>query len=486
MSLTEPYRRIMSEMQATTDEIRRYASKKTVTEAEEARLEELRAQFDKLDADRMDLAREALVRRIDPMTGTALQGERGHTPDDDPFGEPRSVETPKHQNPWDLVGDSYAYRTASPAEWRSRALSAVEQAHGADDEAREAMTRVLEEHDDKQARLSRLAVLTSDPAYLRAFGELLRTGGLNPMLSQDEIMAIRRVSAEARSMTLTSTSGGYLVPFQLDPSVIITSDGSMNPIRRVARNVVATGNKWHGVSAGATQWSWDAELEQVSDDASTFAQPAVDIHTARGFIPISIEAFEDGANVTEEVRRLLSFGRNTLEETAFVTGTGSGEPYGIVSALNGVAGSVVSATTNNAFVAADVYKLDEALPARFRQSARAAWFANRAIWNDIDLFETSNGSKQFEGVVGNPGTLLGSPTYEAEAMDGAIATGDDYVLVYGDFDHYVIASRSSSVEFIPHLFGTSDNRPIGARGIWAHYRTGADSVHDGAFRLLKV
>lgn len=479
------YSRLVTEMAAIPDEIRRITAKPELSDADEARLEELRSKFDKLDADRRDAEREALVRRVDPLNGNPVHSERGHTPDDDPFGEPRSVEVPKHQNPWDLNSDPHAFRTASPAEWRSRALSAVEQAHGADDEAREAMTRVLEEHDDKQARLSRLAVLTSDPNYLRAFGELLRTGGLNPMLSQDEIMAIRRVSAEARSMTLTSTSGGYLVPFQLDPAVIITSDGSMNPIRRVARQVVATGNKWNGVSAGATQWSWDAELEQVSDDASTFAQPAVDIHTARGFIPMSLEVFEDGANVTQEVRRLLSFGRNTLEETAFVTGTGSGEPYGIVTALNGGA-QVVSATTNNAFVAADVYKLDEALPARFRNSSRAAWFANRAIWNDVDLFETTNGGKLFPGVVGNPGTLLGSPTYEAEAMDGAIATGDDYVLVYGDFDHYVIADRSSSVEFIPHLFGTSDNRPIGARGIWAHFRAGADSVHDGAFRMLNV
>jgi HK97 family phage major capsid protein len=84
-----------------------------------------------------------------------------------------------------------------------------------------------------------------------------------------------------------------------------------------------------------------------------------------------------------------------------------------------------------------------------------------------------------------PAQLLGRPALENSDM-ATIATGDDYVLVFGDFDNYVIADRiGMAVEFIPHLFG-SNHRPTGQRGWYAYSRLGAESVNDAAFKLLKV
>ena len=462
MSLKTPLQR-MADAAAEIDQI---ADKSVITAADEARINVLSDQFDEAAAERDD-SRSLL--------------------DSDPLSEPGSIDRRRYKNPWSINRDnSLAARNTSPKELRERALSAAEEMPGASDATRENAAHILEEFDDPQSKLARTALVTSDPDYLKFWVEKL-TQGSNALHSEREIQAARRVKAEARAMGLTDTSGGFLIPFQLDPSVIITSDGSFNAIRRISRKVVATGDVWHGVSAGATAWSWDAEFEEVSDDASTFAQPQITIHAARGFVPISYEALADAANVTEEVGRLLSFGRDTLESDAFVTGSGNGEPVGIITALLASSPTVVvDAATNNSFLKEDIYAVDEAIPARYRQSSSAAWIAHRAIWNDADLMETSNGSKLFEGVVGNPGRLLGSPTYEAEAMDGAIVTGDDYVLAYGAFDNYVIADRFSSVELIPHLFGTSDSRPIGARGFFAFFRIGADSVNDAAFRLLKV
>jgi len=133
-----------------------------------------------------------------------------------------------------------------------------------------------------------------------------------------------------------------------------------------------------------------------------------------------------------------------------------------------------------------VYGLDEALPARYR--FRASWLAHRAIYNDIRQFDTSGGGALWERLANDvPGNLLGKPAFEAEAMDGAIATANDYVLIFGDFDNYVIADRiGTTVQFIPHLFHTTTNRPSGSSGWYAFYRVGADSVNDGAFRLLRV
>ena len=72
--------------------------------------------------------------------------------------------------------------------------------------------------------------------------------------------------------------------------------------------------------------------------------------------------------------------------------------------------------------------------------------------------------------------------------DGVINNGaTKLMLIVGDFDNYVIADRvGMSVELIPHLFATGNNRPSGQRGLFAFYRVGADSVNDGGFAILDV
>ena len=69
------------------------------------------------------------------------------------------------------------------------------------------------------------------------------------------------------------------------------------------------------------------------------------------------------SNVTQEVGRLLAFGKDVLEANAFALGTGSGMSTGIVTALVGTS-SVVPSITMDVFALADVYALHSSLPAR--------------------------------------------------------------------------------------------------------------------------
>lgn len=395
--------------------------------------------------------------------------------DDDPFAEPASTEREfRGRDPWNL-DEMRTFGQAPDAvgtELRARALSAIEKMSGTNDKRRAAMTEIIERWDTMDGKLARQALATSSPEYVRAFAKLASSNG-----------TARLTDAEARAMSLTDSAGGYLVPFQLDPSVIITADGSFNQIRNAARVVQATGDVWNGVSSAGVTWSWYAEAAQVTDDAPTLAQPTVAVHKAMAYVPISIEAYDDAANVTQEVGRMLAFGKDTLEATAFATGSGSGEPFGIVTAVTGEA--TASATTDT-FALADVYALDDALPARYRFNA--SWLANRSIYNLIRQFDTAGGAALWERL-GNdvPPLLLGRPAYEAEGMDGTItALSDNYVLIYGDFSNYVVADRiGTRVEFVPTVFG-ANQRPTGQRGWHAWYRVGADSVNDSAFELLNV
>lgn len=466
------------------DEIERLGEKEELSAEQQTQFDEMVEEFRALNTHHDTLVREERleeVRRV--MKAKPGYVYKGDSFDSDPIGEPGSAEV-RDENPWDIDSmRAYPFNPGAQAEeFRSRALSAIEKMPGASDAVREASTKLIEDWDTESARLSRLVVAASSPAYLRAFRQYLKHGtNAANFMSEDERQAV------TRAMSLTDTEGGFLVPFQLDPSVIITSDGSLNEIRQIARRVVATGDVWNGVSAGATSWSWDTEAEEVSDDASTFAQPSITIHKAQGFVPISIEALADEQNVTAEVGRLMAFGKDELEAAAFATGLGDGsnQPVGIVTALDGTAADISSATTDT-FAVEDLYAT-KAVPARYR--ANGSWLANDGIYDLVRQFDTSGGADLWTQLsFDRPPQLLGKPAYEAEAMDGVItALAENNVLVFGDFSHYVIADRiGMTVELVPHLFATGANRPSGQRGIFAYYRVGADSVNDGAFHLLNV
>lgn len=463
----------------------------SLTADDEQTFDELTREFADVDDHRRQLERRSALERVRASTQAterrpaALSVERG-TPvnsrdsyDLDPVLNPDSVEDRRFRNPWDL-GEMRSFGRSPEdvgQELRARALCAVEKMAGASDKIRSGATQIIEAWDDKRGTIARMCLATSSPEYMRAWSKLAR--GKSHMVTPEEQQALER------AMSLTDNAGGYLVPFQLDPTVIITSNGSINQIRQVARQVVATGDVWNGVSAGAVSWRWAAEGSEAGDNAPAFGQPSVPVYKADGFVPISIEAMDDADNVTTEVGKLLAFGKDTLEAAAFVTGSGSGQPTGIVTALTGTS-SIVTSTTTDTFASGDVYKTDTALPGRYRPNA--SWLANRGIYNAVRQFDSSGGTNLWERIGADvPPMLLGRRALEAEDMDGTVtATQDNYVTVYGDFDNYVIADRiGMSIEFLPHLVG-ANRRPTGQRGWYAWYRVGADSVNDGAFRMLNV
>lgn len=483
----------INRLREITTELERLGELDELNPEDESYFEELRTEFATVDKHRKKLERNAKLAEIhkagEGVSAANLKLDRGIYSGSDDYDrdsilEPDSVEDHRFRDPWNLSEVRMFGRSKDEvnSELTSRALAAIEKMPSATDKIRAAGTSILERFDDGDATIAKIVLAASSPVYLRAWSKMATNR--QHSLSDEE----RRALDTVRAMSLTDNAGGYLVPFQLDPTVIVTSAGSRNDIRSVARAVVATGDVWHGVSAGAVSWSWDAEGDEVSDDSPTLAQPTVPVYKAAGFVPISIEALQDASNVTQEVGRLLAEGRSDLESVAFITGSGSGQPTGIVTALTGT-GAEVNAAADDTFAVADVYTLQGALPARHRMNA--SWLANNLIYNKVRAFDTSGGSSFWANLNdGRPPQLLGRPALEAEAMDGVITTSgaaSNFALIFGDFQHYVIADRiGMTVEFIPHLFHTGNNRPSGQRGWYAYYRVGADSVHDTAFRMLDV
>jgi HK97 family phage major capsid protein len=440
-----------------------------LTEEQTARFNALEAEAEALTVEKADLDKRAQAR--------AKVAELAKNPANVIDGGP-SGPTGRVGDPYEL-GDIRAFGTKPVAsELRDRAYAAVEKERGLDDRQKQHVIRTMETIRDRDGRFAAHILATGHPAYRTAWSKLMSQP--HPVLTDEEQRALER------AMSLTDSAGGYMIPYTLDPTIILTNAGIIEPIRQISRVEQIVTDVWHGVTSAGVTASWDAEGAEVSDDTPTLASPSVTPAKAAAFVPFSIEAGMDIANLAPAVAELFADAKARLEGAAFATGSGSSQPKGIVTAVIAVTTSRVSATTNNTFGLVDVYKTYDAVPAR--HIPNASWIANGAILNKIRQFDTYGGAGLWERLpAGLPAQLLGKPAYECSTMDGALGTGNDDCLLIGDFRKYLIVDRIGlSVEFIPHLFGATNSRPTGQRGWYAYWRVGADALDTGAFRCLRV
>lgn len=462
------------------DELERLKAKKDKTAEDSAKVPELLDEFRQVHAHRLDLEHDAALAEVRSAAGGATPPAEGDQEDRgakvvDRHRFNADVLTGKYKDPWNISEMRYGVDPAP--EMRSRAKDAIERMEFADDNVREAATRFVERDGDDSTPTSKLVLATTSPAYSRAFIKLVKSRGNAAVLSGDEQAAYQR------AMSLTDNAGGFMVPFQLDPTVVLTANGSFNQVRQIAKVVMATGDVWNGVSSAGVTGSWDGEAAEVSDDAPTLAQPSIPVHKLQIFVPLSHEVQMDAPGLADEIAKMIAFEKDVKESTAFVTGSGNGQPTGIITALTG-GSSVVPSAGSDTLAIGDVYGLDAALPARY--AFNGSWLAHRAIYNKLRQLDTSGGNALWGQLAeGRKSELLGRPDYVAEAMDGTItALADNLCLLFGDFQNYVVADRlGTSISYIPHLFG-ENGRPTGQAGWHAWIRVGGDSVNDGAFRLL--
>lgn len=459
--------------------------------AQETLDEQRTAEFDWLEAeDRYLTEQEAEAVRVQEETQRREQRReeiRRHAENHPGSVQPGTFHVPNvnrgGQDPFDLSGVP-AYGPQRDREARARALTVVQDSgRFLEDRHREQASRIIDRV-GSQPGLAELTLLRSSETYADAF---LRSAFDPDGLSPEERQSLRQVKELQRAMSLSDVTG-VLVPAHLDPSLILSNDGTVNPFRAVCRTESGTTNVYQSVSSAGVTASYDAEAAEVSDDAPSFSNPVATAHTARAFVPISIEAFEDARGRESEIVALIQDAKDRLESEKFAVGSGSGEPRGLITALDANTNVEVANTTSNTFGLEDVYNLYENLPARWR-NARTSWFAHLAFINDIRQFGTEDYHTQTvqlgERLV--PG-VLGHPILESSEMDSAItAGGTENILVVGDPQQFLLYDRIGlSVELIPHLFATGNNRPSGQRGWFAHWRSGSNTTVDTAFRVLQA
>lgn len=336
-------------------------------------------------------------------------------------------------------------------------------------DARDQVVDLIETYDNKHGDLSQRIMRTGSEAYARAFGKMVIAQS-TAILDPDEARALA-IGADA--------TGGFMVPPELDPTIVLTDTVPITPIRRLARVEKISGTKWQGITSAGVTVSRDAEAEEVSDDSPTLARNEVGISRVAGFIPFSFEADMDWPGLQREMRRMLDRAKAKEEGTSFLLGTGVGlNPQGLLT------GATQTVLTAGAFSSAHIYAMENALADEFLENA--VWLGNKAVYNTVRQFATTDGHSLWERIgAGQPQQLLGYDTYTASGMTSDVATATGKLLLLGDVEEaFIIIDRiGMSVDLIPHLFGPN-GRPTGQRGLHAIWRNGSKVLRPEAVRVL--
>ena len=376
-------------------------------------------------------------------------------------------------------------------QFKDRALHIIERdinfrhPHVDQDEAKHRVTVMVDDLDTTDGQLSRHMVVNSSPLYKKALGKYIQ----GTFLSQAEGEALEL----SRALSLTSAAGGYAVPVELDPTIMPTSNLAINPIRGIANVKQITVDTFNGVTAGAVTAAYQAEATPTTDSSPTLGQVVVSTERASSFIPFSIEIGQDWGSLQSEMARLLQDAKDVLEATKFTLGSGTNEPFGLITGAT----TVFTGSSATGVTLTDLMNWDEALPPRFQPNASVMMtkaLANRirridagvtggagsGVWIDNLRQATSRGTGRFNA------DFLGYPAYQNTAMSSTFTTGQ-LVGVLGDFSYYIIIDRiGMNIETIPHLFDVTFNQPTGQRGLYAYWRNGGKVADAAAFRTLKL
>jgi HK97 family phage major capsid protein len=335
------------------------------------------------------------------------------------------------------------------------------------------------------SEIARRMLVTENEDYRSGFMKVVTRA--HPFLTAEEGRAMQQYEEYRAASIGTTTAGGFGVPVLIDPTIILVSQGTPNPVAQISTVKTVTVPVWRGVSSVGSSWSFDGEAAEVSDDTPVLAQPIVTTHKAQASVPFSIEVSQDYPGFAGEMSMVLAEGYAELLSTKFINGTGTIEPRGVLVALDATSASEVVTLTDGEFNEADVYAVWAALPQRFR--GNASWLMHTSVENEIRKFGGDFAHDYTVNLMasGIP-QLFGRPVYVSDYMTTYTSTtAAENILIAGDFRQgFYIAQRAGmEVELVPHLFATNANLPNGQRAWYAWARVGSNLVAANALRLLQ-
>lgn len=488
--MADPIETLRGRVDALEAELRTLATADEITDEQNARIP---VALDELDQARAELAdTEAREARLAEFRAAQVEAakapvltERTVDPDVTNFG----VRT--RTNPFDIDELRSLAPEKRATEVRARAKDIVESNRGGyriSDENADALTVALNGRSKVARDIAEMVVHTGSEEYREAFEAVLADP--SDISAMTELQARQKELLSRTAIQHAGVAGALHVPYQLDPTLILTNAGVVDPVRMVARNVQITGtDTWVAPTSAGITAGLVGESTAFTDNTPTYTSTSITTYKAGAFAFGSYEALAD-SGAADDLGMMFADAKQRLEATYFATGTGSSQPQGIVvfasNATSVIAGSSGAAGAAD-LVAADIYALQQGLSPRWRPSA--SWMGSLQTANAIRQLGTANNYHAFtlDLTQGGPPTLLGRTFHENSSMDTTIVSGtNDFVLLYGDYSQFVTVDRVGMVMQFQPVVTSGSKYPTGESAWHVYWRFGSGGLVQDAFRLLKV
>ncbi len=277
----------------------------------------------------------------------------------------------------------------------------------------------------------------------------------------------------------TLSAGGYLAPDQFTTD-FVRDLTLFSPIRGIAdvRNTSS-----HTVlvpkRTGITNAVWQGEAVATTGSQPTFGQQEIEVRNLATHVDVNNQLIDDAVvDVEAEVRQALAEDFGAKEGKALVSGNGTTEPEGFMTAAGvqvTLNGSTTALSTDQ--LIAMLYSLAPA----YRSAA--TWVMNGNTLAAIRKLKDSQGNYLWQPglVAGQPETILGRPVVEAVDMPDVAANAFPIALGAFKAAYRIYDRKVMEVKANPFLLMTQDQTRF-----HAYRRTGAAVVQPAALRKLKM
>ena len=311
----------------------------------------------------------------------------------------------------------------------------------------------------------RTSIRAEAPKEFQSLGEFVYSVRFN---ENDSRLNYVEVNAEKREQSMgVGVEGGFAVPNQFLPTLRMVDaqaeifrprctvipagtppDASVTmpcldqgPARNIYGGMVV---QW--IAEGATKPETDLRLREV----------CLTPHEVAAHTILSDKLIRNWTSADALITQMLRLAMRGAEDTAFYSGSGIGQPQGVINSparidvFRAGAGAVVIADINNMY-------------SRIKFGGNFAWIASQTILPQlIGMVDAGNHLiwlPVLTGIAGSPpGTLYGIPLYFAE-RSVALGTRGDLILV--DLSYYLIKDGSGPfVAASPHVYFTTNKTVI--------------------------
>ena len=248
--------------------------------------------------------------------------------------------------------------------------------------------------------------------------------------------------------------GGYLVPDEYERTLVdaLQEENRLRGLCKIIRT--SSGDRKIPLVASHGTASWVEEEGTIPESDDAFGQITIGAHKIASMIKVSDELLQDSVFdvasyiATEFARRV-----GDAEEAAFISGDGSGKPYGMLHATNGAAAGVTAASAT-AITADELLDLIYSLRAPYRK--RAVFLMHDSTIKAIRKLKDGNGQYLWQPGMkeGAPDMLLGYRLVTSTHMPVIAAAAKP--ILFGDLTSYWIADREGrSMQRLNELYAAT-------------------------------